>query len=148
MSDEQARALTLRAHVALVVWLAMCALLVLVALGIVGSAVAGASHASPATLLAVPAILWIAAWVGLTFGTVWWYRRGIAAAVASPDLATRERAGRLVQVRPVFVGRDLAGVDVAGLPRTRVARWLDSWWPLVGHLLAAALVLLAAAGAR
>lgn len=148
MSDAQARALTLRAHAAFAVWLAMCAVLVLVALGIVVSVVAGSSHAPPATLLAVPALVWIAAWVGLTFGTVWWYRRGIAAAVASPDLATRERAGRLVRVRPVFVGRSLAGVDVAGLPRTRVARWLDSWWPLVGHLLAAALVLLAAAGAR
>lgn len=148
MTPQRARALTARAHAALVVWLATCGLLVLVALLIVASVLAGSVRTPPATLLAVPALLWIATWVGLTFGTVWWYRRGIAAAAASPDLEARERAGRLMQVRPIFVGRNLAGVDLAGLPETRVARWLHSWWPMACHLVAVALVLLAAAGAR
>lgn len=148
MTPARARALTVRAHVAFVVWLATCALLVLVALLIVASVLAGSVHTPPASVLAVPALLWIATWVGLTFGTVWWYRRGIAAAASAPDLETRERVGRLVQVRPIFVGRNLAGVELAGLPETRVARWLDSWWPLVGHLASVALVLLAAVGSR
>ncbi|SDH83784.1 hypothetical protein SAMN04489720_2552 [Agrococcus jejuensis] len=138
----------MRAHAAFVVWIATCGLLVLVAVLIVASVLAGSIHTPPATLLAAPALLWIATWVGLTFGTVWWYRRGIAAAAASPDLEQRERAGRLMQVRPIFVGRNLSGVDLAGLPETRVARWLHSWWPMVCHLVGLALVLLAAAGSR
>lgn len=148
MTPGRARALTLRAHAAFAVWLVLCGLLVLIALLIVASALSGSVRTPAAAVLAVPALLWFATWVGLTFGTVWWYRRGIAAAVASPDLETRERAGRLMQVRPIFVGKNLAGVDLAGLPETRVARWLQSWWPLAGHLGAVAFVLLAAAGSR
>lgn len=148
MTPRRARALTARAHAALVVWLATCGVLVLLALLIVASVLAGSVHTPPATVLAVPALLWIATWLGLTFGTVWWYRRGIAAAATSPDLETRERAGRLMQVRPIFIGRNLAGVDLAGLPETRVARWLHSWRPMACHLVALALVLLAAVGSR
>lgn len=148
MTPARARALTVRAHVAFVAWLATCALLVLVALLIVASVLAGSAHTPPSMVLAVPALLWIATWVGLTFGTVWWYRRGIAAAAAAPDLETRERVGRLVQVRPVFVGTNLVGVELAGLTGTRVARWLHSWWPIVCHLASAGLVVLAAVGSR
>ena len=148
MTPRRARALTLRAHAAFAVWIALCGLLVLVAVLIVASVLTGSVHTPPAAILAAPAVLWIAAWVGLTFGTVWWYRRDIADAAASPDLETRERAGRLMQVRPIFVGRNLAGVDLAGLPETRVARWLHSWWPMACHLVAVALVLLAAVGSR
>ncbi|QCR18714.1 hypothetical protein [Agrococcus sp. SGAir0287] len=148
MTPARARWLTIRAHLAFAWWLGIGVLFVGLAVGIVVQVTLGVPHTPPATLLLVPPILWIAAWLVLTFGTVWWYRRGFAASVAADDLAARERAYRLTQVRPVFVLRSLAGVDTAGLPRTRVARFLDSWRPLVLHLTAIGCLLLGALAIR
>ena len=129
-------------------WLALSGSFVGLALLLVASVATGSVHTPAPMLLAAPALLWLATWFMLVFGSVWWYRRGIATAAAAPDLETRERAGRLMQVRAVFVGRNLAGVDVAGLPTTRVVRWLDSWRPIACHGIAALLVVLAAVAAR
>ena len=144
MTPARARRLTTRAHLAFALWLVLAGLFPIFAVAIVVQVALGVPHTPPPTLLLVPPLLWIGAWLGLTFGTVWWYRRGIAAAASADDLATRERAYRLTQVRPVFVLRNLAGVDTAGLPMTPVARFLDSWRPLAMHLGAIAMLLLAA----
>lgn len=148
MTLARARWLMIRAHLAFATWLVLAALLAGVAVGIGLQVLEGAPQTPPATLLVVPPVLWIATWIVLVFGTVWWYRKGILAAVTADDLETRERVGRLVRVRPAFAIRELVGVDVAGLTRTRIARWLDGWHPLVLHLSAAAMLVLAAALVR
>jgi hypothetical protein len=89
---------------------------------------------------------WLAGWVW-TCAWIWTYRRQVPALVASVDPYThdgRQIAARHAAVAMHFTVNDLTGLDLHGLTPTPAARFMNGQWPLVGHVAAVGLCIIAA----
>ncbi len=146
LTRARAEQLTLRAHLALFIWIAVAGGLALLGLLLVVLALSGVQPAEAG--LAGLATVWFGVYVVACAVVVWSYRCTIG------PLAARGRPGDLLQAEARsrvtwhFVGAaNLAGVDIGHNDPTRLAVLVNSTWVLVGHVGAIGLVVLAAARA-
>lgn len=79
---------------------------------------------TPWDLLYVPIGVWAAFHFGLSFGAIWWYRRGILRAY---DVGDRAHAEELNSVRPLVMLGGVGHIELGSLPATWAIRFINGW---------------------
>lgn len=147
--ERRARRLTRRAHLAFFAgWLPLSGLFVLFAPAIVviGFSAERDDLGPLAGVALAAAIGWLGTYFLLVFGSVWWYRRGISRAFASPEPGARMQARRLAEVTAHFVhfgGTQLVGVELGSCEPTAVVRFVNGPVATVLHIAAVGLIVIA-----
>lgn len=142
--NSDARRVYRRSKAAYVAWCALTGVLAAVGVAMMIQGLSGLTKGAVMAFVAGPAAIWIAAWVWMCARVVWTYRRQIPTLMSSDDPFDQTMAQRYADVAMRFTLRDLSGVHLDGVTRTPLARFVDGQWPLVGHVAAIGLVIIAA----
>lgn len=125
-------------------WVLLTGLLVAVGVAVGLQGVFSNKESRGSSVVAAPAVVWLGTWVFMCARVVWTYRRQVPVLAASDEPVDQVLAKRHAAVSMQFTLRDLSGVNLVGVTRTRMARFVDGQWPLVGHVAAIGLIVIAA----
>lgn len=133
-----------RARAAYIGWTLLTGLLIVIGIAAAVQGILSLDDGGILPAIAGPAVVWFGLWVWLCARVVWTYRRQVPELAASDDPYDQRMAQKHAAVAMQFTLRQLSGVRLDGVTRTPLARFVDGQWPLVGHVAAIGLIVIAA----